>query len=146
MRPSPPAAVTAAASLPPAADPIGASTIGCSIPRRSVNRVRSATSMHRYARSFNDPAVSLVVAADTSLEFIERGYVGLAGAGPGQSVGEVFHLDNRAHVLAQPLDDIRRRAGGCEQPLPEGGFIIRIELGDTGQIGQFGRPDAARHG
>src|SRR5579871_3606651 len=39
MRPSPPAAVTAAASFPPAAVPIGASTIGCSMPSRSVSRV-----------------------------------------------------------------------------------------------------------
>src|SRR5450756_1802997 len=42
IRPSPPAAVTAAASLPPAANAIGAEMIGCSIPSISVNRVYKA--------------------------------------------------------------------------------------------------------
>src|SRR3954464_1891044 len=41
MRPNPPAAVTAAASRPPATMAIGASRIGCSILRKLVRRVFS---------------------------------------------------------------------------------------------------------
>jgi hypothetical protein len=40
ISPSPPAAETAAASRPPAANAIGADMIGCSMSRISVNRVR----------------------------------------------------------------------------------------------------------
>src|SRR4051794_10816220 len=39
MKPSPPAWVTVAASLPPAAEPIGAKRIGCSMPSRRVSAV-----------------------------------------------------------------------------------------------------------
>jgi hypothetical protein len=39
IEPSPPALVTAAANLPPAADPIGARRIGCLIPKNLVKAV-----------------------------------------------------------------------------------------------------------
>src|SRR5262245_15392994 len=43
MSPNPPARVTAAASRPPAANAIGAETMGCSMRKRSVRRVVRVT-------------------------------------------------------------------------------------------------------
>src|SRR6516225_12007342 len=120
MRPRPPAAVTADASFPPAAEPIGASTIGCSMPRRSVSRVRRVIDSGSHASQdknlpqldtsgLDDWAVALEVATDAGFEFVERGDVGLAGTGFGQSVGEFLCFQNRGHLLAQLLDDVLRR-------------------------------------
>src|SRR5262245_65220020 len=107
--------------------------------------VTSSISAHLDAGGPYDPAVAFEVTLDAGFELVERRDVGLARAGLGQVVGELLGFEHRAHLLADLVDNLLRRAGAGEQPLPDGGLVARIELGDAGQVGQLLRPRAARN-
>src|SRR5260370_2347527 len=114
--PRPPACVTAAASFPPAAEPIGASRIGCWIPSRRV----SAVSMVAIGASRLALGCELVLRPQLEVAGV-MAFMELVRGIALETVDDAPALDRRAppHEVGPPLDRLLVPDRPETRPAPE---------------------------